>query len=474
MRERRYVLLRSVTCPITTTPGLRITHACPESPTLVGKTLTFTGTVENTGNVSLKDVVVLNGTTVVYGPATLVPQEKTTFVGSFIVPATATGCTTTYKLIATGVAVCSSKPTTAAPINAECPIIHNPSIVVTRDCPATTVEQGGTLRYNGNVLNNGDVTLRNIVVTSSQLGAKQVFKISSLAPGASAKFTGSFVVLNNCCTVTDTLTVTSTADCNGGSVTDTATVTCPVYFTPAISVTKVCVGDPVEIGQTQKFKGVVKNTGNITLINVNVIVTHAAGTTKVHGPIALAPGEAITYHGSYVVPPDSCGNNVVAASGHSICGDTEAHDASATSCPVLTTPGIQVIKNCPEVSPGIGADYTYTGTVYNTGNVTLTNVTVFNSRPAANTPVLHIASLKPSESKTFTASYSLSHECCEIVDTLTTRGFSKCDGLLCSTHPRRFAQWPHTQRSLSASPPLQACPCTTAWLRTQATSTSQT
>lgn len=422
----------SATCPITTTPGLRITHACPESPTLVGKTLTFSGTVENTGNVSLRNVVVLNGTTVVYGPATLAPQEKTTFFGSFIVPPTATGCTTTYTLTGSGVDVCSSKLTTAAPINAECPVLHNPSIVVTRDCPATTVEQGETLRYNGVVLNNGDVTLRNIVVTSSQTGTKQVYKISSLAPGKSAKFSGSFSVPDNCCTVTDTLTVTSTSDCSGVTVRDTTTVTCPVHFTPGISVTKVCVGDPVEIGESQEFRGVVKNTGNITLVNVNVEVIHAAGTTKVHGPIALAPGESINYRGSYVVPPDSCGNDVVVAHGRSICGDTDAHASAATSCPVITSPGIQVIKNCPEVSPVSEGEYTFTGTVYNTGNVTLTNVTVYNSRPAANTQVFHVAALQPGESKTFTATYTLSHECCEVVDTLTTRGYSKCDGLPCT------------------------------------------
>ena len=59
----------------------------------------------------------------------------------------------------------------------------------------TRASQGGILTYSGTVSNAGNITLTNIVVVNNQPAANTViFTAASLAPGATANFTGSYQV----------------------------------------------------------------------------------------------------------------------------------------------------------------------------------------------------------------------------------------------------------------------------------------
>jgi hypothetical protein len=75
----------------------------------------------------------------------------------------------------------------------------------------------------------------------------------------------------------------------------------------------------------------------------------------------------------------------------------------------------------------------YTGSVTNTGNVTLTDVFVVDSYPTNNTPVIGPITLAPGASTNFTASYTAPIDCCQVVDTLTATGKGQCDGTLVSS-----------------------------------------
>jgi hypothetical protein len=68
----------------------------------------------------------------------------------------------------------------------------------------------------------------------------------------------------------------------------------------------------------------------------------------------------------------------------------------------------------------------YTGTVSNTGNITLLNVFVVSSRPAPNTPVIGPLTLAPGASQTFAASFTAPSDCCEVPTTLNARGQDQC------------------------------------------------
>jgi uncharacterized repeat protein (TIGR01451 family) len=93
---------------------------------------------------------------------------------------------------------------------------------------------------------------------------------------------------------------------------------------------------------------------------------------------------------------------------------------------VLTTPGLALTKTCPATNGLPGGVLGFTGTITNTGNVTVTNVVVVNNQPANNTPVITIPRLDPGEGRSFSGSYAIPFNACSVSDTLTATGTDLC------------------------------------------------
>jgi hypothetical protein len=226
------------------------------------------------------------------------------------------------------------------------------------------------------------------------------------------------------------------------------------------------------------YTGTLSNTGNITLVNVNVTNSQSRGSGPILGPITLAPGETITYVASYIVPLDFCGTDTVMASGYGSCTDAQVTSSVTTTCPVTTSPRIAVTQSCPTQPTLRGGIHTFTGTVSNTGDVYLTNVFVFSSQSVSvltwqpdaagrvvalkglsgpnsqcllqavqaawydcqgpnlssastslagnNTPVLGPIQLAPGESKKFSGSYTVTAGSDPLTDFVTASGTDTC------------------------------------------------
>ena len=367
----------------------------------------------------------------VYAAAALAPGVTASFTGSYLAP---TNCSSTSALTATGRSICGVSVTHSASIT--CPILTAPAIEVTQSCPATSVVPGGILTYSGTVRNIGDITLTNITVFNDRSGTTPIFTLASLAPGAAANFSGSYVTYADCCVDSSTVTAHG-QDCTGRTVSDTATRTCPLLTTPAIVVTKVCAPGVLRPGDRLTYSGTVSNAGGITLFNVTVVDNMPAKDTLLLEPFILAPGETASYTGSYIVPLDFCESDTVTASGFDLCTLAQVSSSATATCPVTTTPGIVVTKNCPPSPTPRGGLYTYTGTVRNTGDVTLVNVTVVNTRACCdqdptNSPVIGPITLAPGAATNFTGSFLAPLYCCEIIDTLTARGQDRCTSIFVS------------------------------------------
>jgi uncharacterized repeat protein (TIGR01451 family) len=424
----------SVTCPLNTTPGIKVTKTCSDQQVPPGQLLTFSGSVSNTGNITLTNIVVVNNqpsnNTPVITVASLVPGAVTNFTRSYVAP---TNCSVTDTLIATGRSICGAVASSTN--SATCPIHTTPAIVVTTACPTNLVGQGGLFTFSGTVSNAGNITLTNIIVVNNWPSSNVVFTVGSLAPGATTNFTGSYLVPLNCCQAWIWV-IASGQGCDGVTVTDIDSRTCTVFTSPSIVVTKVC--DPrrrlLQPGGTLHYSGTVSNAGNITLVNVTVVDNQPANNTPViwnvdpPGPIILAPGETAGYTGFYTVLPDFCGADTVTASGQDACSYALVTTNVTATCPIFTTPRIGVSKQCPRDPTPHGGVLTFSGTVTNMGNVTLTNVYVVNDQPSNNTPVIGPITLAPGDSLSFTGSYTAPLVCCEIIDTLTARGRDNCSG----------------------------------------------
>jgi hypothetical protein len=97
---------------------------------------------------------------------------------------------------------------------------------------------------------------------------------------------------------------------------------------------------------------------------------------------------------------------------------------TCSNCPVIA-----VAKQCPAYPVPPGGMLVITGTVTNAGNVTLTNIRVFNDQPAPNTLVYGTAALEPGEGAAFRASYRVPPcSCGPFVDTLIASGTSVYGG----------------------------------------------
>src|SRR5207249_663580 len=132
---------------------------------------------------------------------------------------------------------------------------------------------------------------------------------------------------------------------------------------------------------------------NVTLNNV-AITDSPAGTIDPLSTTTLAPGATGHYAGRYV-PSQTSGEktDTVTASGvDAINGGTANGNASAT-CRIMTAPSIAVTKACVNAS-GLNAPITFSGTITNTGNVTLDNVSISDS-PAATFAALSTTTLAP-------------------------------------------------------------------------------
>jgi uncharacterized repeat protein (TIGR01451 family) len=418
----------SPNCPLITAPGIKVTKSCLERPVSPDQLLTFSGSVSNTGNVTLTNIVVVNSqpaaNTPVIGPITLAPGAGTNFTASYVAP---TNCSVTDTLTATGRSICGVAVTNT--VTATCPIPTPSAIVVTQSCPPNPVVQGGLLTFSGTVRNAGNITLSNIVVVNNwPVSNIVIFTAASLAPGATLNFTASYVVPANCCGPLIELKA-SGQGCDGVTVTDTDSGHCTVSTSPQIVVTKVCAPGVFTNGALLTYSGTVSNAGNIYLYNVTVVDNQPVPGSLLLSISALAPGQSKSYTGSYIVPPDFCGKDTVTARGFNLCGGAPVVNSASATCPIAPySPRIAVSKQCPPQPTAHGGTLTFSGTVSNLGNVTLVNVFVVNNQPSNNTPVIGPITLAPGEFFPFTGSYTAPLVCCDITDTLTASGQDRCSG----------------------------------------------
>jgi hypothetical protein len=163
----------------------------------------------------------------------------------------------------------------------------------------------------------------------------------------------------------------------------------------------------------------VTNIGDVALTNVTVVDDSGTpGDTsddvQVLGPIDLAPGASAPYNGGFSASGASSTDNVT-ASGSDTLTQTPVSATASASCAADVTPAIEVDKLCTATvnSSGSGIDVLFSGTVSNTGNVVLTNVTVVDDSgtpgdTSDDVQVLGPIDLAPGASAPFNGGFSAS------------------------------------------------------------------
>ncbi len=348
-------------------------------------------------------------------------------------------------------------------------ITQNPAIEILKDGAYVDTNgdgianPGDEIHYTFTVTNTGNVTLTNVTVTDPKVTVTGG-PLASLAVGASdnTTFTAVYVLTQadiDAGGVYNVATATG-QDPEGNDVTDDSDdptpldpndpnydPTCPnctfvpVDNTPAIEILKDGAyvdtnGDGIaNPGDEIHYTFTVTNTGNVTLTNVTVTDPKVTVTGGPLASLAVGASDNTTFTAVYVLTQadiDAGGvYNVATATGQDPEGNDVTDDSddptpldpndpnydptcpNCTFVPVDNTPAIEILKDGAYVDTngdGIanpGDEIHYTFTVTNTGNVTLTNVTVTDPKVTVTGGPLASLAVGASDNTTFTAVYVL-------------------------------------------------------------------
>jgi uncharacterized repeat protein (TIGR01451 family) len=417
------------------------------APIQAGETIQYSYVITNTGNVDLMPVSVSDPTagavTCSTPPAPgLAPGDTETCTANapyVVTQANVDGGGVTDTATATGRDLqgqsATSPPSTVSTTSLPIPAVSvDKTATVTPAGDQNAVKVGDTIQYTYKVTNIGNVDLASFAVSDPSVGTVTCPTAAApgLAPGASET-----------CTADNVYTVTQ-ADVDNGEVDDTATATATddqgntsapsnpstatvlaVTGNASVSIAKSAAVTPagdqnaVKVGDTIQYSYDVTNTGNITLTSVAVNDPSSGNVTcPVPAGAGLAPGasETCTADNPYtVVQSDVDAGGVTdsaTATGVDAKGaQSEPSPASTVTVPaVAAAPSVSLTKKATvdpaadETAVQVGDRISYSYTVTNAGNVTLTSVAV--SDPAAGNvtcPTPPAPGLAPGQSETCTA-----------------------------------------------------------------------
>ncbi len=416
-------------------PRLVVLKTMTATPTTVGGTVQYHVTVENTGNVTLTNIVPTDtllrndgsatsnlptlalqsgdngvagvmeiGETWVY-TASYVLEQADIDAGGIRNSVRVTGAAPDGRLVedtsddGTGA---GSKPTT---LN----IASDPGIVVLKTMTAAPTTVGATVEYDITVENTGNVTLGSVAISSDTLTRTDntVLALTSgpsfvtatagsaegtLQVGETATYHATYVLTQgdvdaggiiNTATAVGTPPVGGSVsdvsdDGTGGAGGDTPT-SLPIAAAPAMELTKTASTASFDtLGQLITFTFTVTNTGNVTLTDpftvTDAMITDAGGTITCAAP-PLAPNNTLDCTGTYAVTQADLDAGVINNSATISDGTTTSPPATETVTAVQA-PAMEVEKVADLIDPAefiVGAVVNYTYTVTNTGNVTITD-----------------------------------------------------------------------------------------------------
>ena len=405
---------------VTSAPGISLIKI----GALDGNTVSYEFTAKNTGDVTLTDVSIadeLDGLSeIVYGEwsgaaGTLAPGQSVTATASY----TLTQADRDAGIVENTATTVGSPPT-GEPVTDEddfdLPVPQAPGISLVK----TGVLDGDTIAYTFAATNTGNVTLADVSIIDELEGLSEVVYVSwptevgVLAPGETVTATASYTVTQgdlDAGAVENTATTTGTPP-SGTPVTDEDDFDQPLESNPGISLVKTGVLD----GDTIAYTFIATNNGNVTLTDVSITDELEGLSEIVYGEWpsdagVLAPGQSVTATASYTLTQSDRDagivENTATTTGTPPTGEPVT-DEDDFDQPVPQAPGISVVKTGSLDGDTIAYEFTAT----NTGNLTLTDVSIADELEGLSEIVYGewagaAGTLAPGQSVTATASYTL-------------------------------------------------------------------
>ena len=400
----------SVTVPADVTPGFTFAKDAPTPATFtaLNEVVTFTFTVTNTSTQTIAQAVVtdpaipsLDCTLTNIGPAGSATQSASCTgdyritqadmdAGTFTNTASASGTTPTGDAIAPQ----SDDATVTLPASA-----RDESLVFDKIASADTFAAvGDEITYTFSVFNDGNVTLRDVVVVDAPLGVNCTIPVIGVGQTDTATCRTSKVITQADIDTGSFVNNASATSAGGATGSDTETATGPVRapsfdFVKSTADTFDSINDPVV------FTFAVTNTGNVTL--TNVVVTDNFFDPALNCTIAsILPGRTddTTCTATYVTDQDDLDagsiTNTATVNANGPEGALPSKDSTAIVNAAPEQASFTVDKVETDGNGTFGAVNTqesYGFTITNTGLVTLKNVVIKDPLTGLDCPVADIA-----------------------------------------------------------------------------------
>jgi LPXTG-site transpeptidase (sortase) family protein len=371
--------------------------------TVAGQVVPYSFTITNTGNVSLSGMTV-NDPKCDAAPALLSGDANTDSIlqttETWIY--TCTHTVTQAEIDAGGILSNTVTVDSAESIPATdtyfIPVTQTPAINVAKSSTTTSITTAGQeVPYKFTVTNNGNVTLTGITVSDPNC-------TTSISGPSGDSNSDTKLQVTETWIYTCSHTVTQAEIDAGGILSNTVTVDSaesipatdtyfiPVTQTPSIHVVKSSTTTEITVaGQVVPYSFVVTNTGNVTLTVITVSDPICDATPVLSGDTNIDSQLQTTETWTY-----TCTHTVTQAEMDAATGiEPQLHnevtvDSNETEpvndtkdIPITQTPAMEVTKVADVSTYVLGDTITYTITVKNTGNVSISDLVV--SDPKAST-----------------------------------------------------------------------------------------
>ncbi len=422
----------TVTVPVCSSISI-VKVADKASVSKAGDVITYTIAVSNTGNANQTNVKVTDpfiSASALTNPVKtggntddiLERDETWTYVGTYVVTQTdldnyGNPTFSSGKIINT-VSIVTSELPTAKTATSVVTINKTSTYTLVKSITggSTYAAVGDVLSYDIAVTNTGNTTLSNLKVTDTKAVIASGNPIVSLSPGTTVTLTASHAVTQSDIDAgqhTNFVTGTAT-DSQGTTVTDTGnTVTSTVTAHPSYTLVKSITGGSSysSTSDVLTYEIAVTNTGNTTLSNLKVTDTKAVIASG-NPIVSLSPGTTVTLTASHAVTQSDIDagqyTNFVTGTATDSQGTTVTDTGNTVTSTVTAHPSYTLVKSITGGSSYSSTSdvLTYEIAVTNTGNTTLSNLKVTDTKAviASGNP---IASLSPGTTVTLTASHAV-------------------------------------------------------------------
>ncbi len=384
---------------LTITKGTSTTAA-----TAAGQQINYTFTVKNTGNTTINNISVTDRkvSDLSCPETTLAQNEEMDCTASYLVTQgdmdAGNNIDNTASVTGTPDGSSTRMPATSSN-TVSIPITQSPNIQIRKSSTKSSIPPvGEVIDYTFSVRNIGNVTISNVQVSDSNVPSVSCPNNGPLAPNATLTCTAEHTVtqadIDNG-EVTNTATTSATAP-DGTAVNATSnTIRITIDRVPALSIAKSSDRTSTDAaGQIINYSFTVKNTGNVTLTDVTISDQNAENISCPE--TTLAPAETMTCTATRGVtqadidrgadltniasvtgtPPGEGAEPIEPTTSNQVAVEVEQHPGFS----VTKTAGSPADTNSNGLVGDAGDQITYRFTVRNTGNVTLNNVTISDSK----------------------------------------------------------------------------------------------